>query len=260
MESDPRLVFDADPERYDRARPRYPAELFDDLAAYAGLVPGSPVLEVGCGPGVATEEMACRGWAVTAVELGPELAAHAADKLAAYPNVEVRNADFERVDLGGEPWEAVMAFTSFHWLAPGTRVARAASLLRSGGALATVNTHQVRDGDGGFAAASHVCYLRWDPAAAPGFVQPRAADLVEDAGEIAASGLFGDLAAHRYPNVVAYTAAEYVDVAGTWSPILAMAPDRRAGLLACLAHLIDERFGGRVRKTYIHELFLARKS
>lgn len=37
-------TFDEDAERYDRARPGYPARLCDDLAQLAGARPGSRVL------------------------------------------------------------------------------------------------------------------------------------------------------------------------------------------------------------------------
>jgi hypothetical protein len=45
-----RETFNEDAERYDRARPHYPEQMFDDLAA-AGAAPGARVLETGCGTG-----------------------------------------------------------------------------------------------------------------------------------------------------------------------------------------------------------------
>ncbi|HEX7993596.1 MAG TPA: hypothetical protein VF506_06705, partial [Streptosporangiaceae bacterium] len=49
-----RVTFDSAAERYDRARPDYPAELLDELVLLAGLRPGAQLLEVGCGTGKAT--------------------------------------------------------------------------------------------------------------------------------------------------------------------------------------------------------------
>ena len=46
-----RTRFEEVPELYDRARPTYPEELFEDLAALAGLGEGARVLEIGCGTG-----------------------------------------------------------------------------------------------------------------------------------------------------------------------------------------------------------------
>ena len=59
-----RAVFDQDAERYDRARPGYPAELFDDLAALTGLRAGDRVLEIGPGTGQATVPLAQRGYRI----------------------------------------------------------------------------------------------------------------------------------------------------------------------------------------------------
>jgi ubiquinone/menaquinone biosynthesis C-methylase UbiE len=55
-----RASFDDVAERYDRARPGYPAELFDDLAALTGLRAGDRVLEIGPGTGQATLPLARR--------------------------------------------------------------------------------------------------------------------------------------------------------------------------------------------------------
>jgi cyclopropane fatty-acyl-phospholipid synthase-like methyltransferase len=49
-----RGVFDEDADLYDRARPGYPAQLFDDLAELAGVGPGCRLLEIGPGTGKAT--------------------------------------------------------------------------------------------------------------------------------------------------------------------------------------------------------------
>ena len=70
-----RTVFDRAAEDYQRTRPVCPPQLFDDLIDLAGLEAGDRVLEIGCGTGQATVPLAERGLAITAVELGPELAA-----------------------------------------------------------------------------------------------------------------------------------------------------------------------------------------
>src|SRR5262245_34968873 len=69
-----RRRFNEAPALYDRARPRYPAEVFDDLIAMTALPLGGRILEIGCGTGIATEPLAERGYQITAVELGAELA------------------------------------------------------------------------------------------------------------------------------------------------------------------------------------------
>lgn len=80
-----RETFDEAPELYDRVRPGYPAEVFDDLAALAGLRLGSRVLELGPGTGQARVPLARRGYEVTALELVAGLTRVARRKLAGFP-------------------------------------------------------------------------------------------------------------------------------------------------------------------------------
>src|SRR5260370_22603000 len=68
-----RAGFDRAAEDYQR-RPVCPPRLFDDLIDLAGLQMGDPVIEIGCGTGQATVPLAERALAVTAIELGAQLA------------------------------------------------------------------------------------------------------------------------------------------------------------------------------------------
>src|SRR5437016_6476289 len=90
-----RAGFDDDAVAFDRTRPGCPEELFDDLVRLGHLVTGKRVLEVGAGTGQATVPLARRGLAVTAIELGPELAAVARTKLARFESVTVVTGSFE---------------------------------------------------------------------------------------------------------------------------------------------------------------------
>ncbi|GAA1694057.1 hypothetical protein GCM10009680_37260 [Streptomyces yatensis] len=96
-------IFDEDAELYNRARPGYPPELFDDLAEVAGTGPGCRVLEVGAGTGQATLPLAERGCRITAVELGADMAAVARRKLAGFEAVEIVTADFETAAAASDP-------------------------------------------------------------------------------------------------------------------------------------------------------------
>ena len=98
VEDDPgrdrlRTGFDRAAEDYQRTRPVCPPQLFDDLIDLAGLEAGDRVLEIGCGTGQATVPLAARGLAVTAVELGAELAAIARRRLVRWPRTFTGWAD-----------------------------------------------------------------------------------------------------------------------------------------------------------------------
>ena len=116
-----RWTFQQVPELYDRVRPSYPPELFDDLVALARIPRGGRVLELGPGTGQATRPLAERGFSVTAVELGAGLAEIARGNLASYPTVDVVTADFETWEPERAGFDAVVAFTALHWVAPELR-------------------------------------------------------------------------------------------------------------------------------------------
>ena len=252
-----RAIFDEDAERYDRARPRYPAALFDDLAALAGIGPGCRVLEIGCGTGEATVPLAERGCEIVAVELGPRMADVARRNLARFPAVQVVTTTFEAWPLPPEPFDMVIAATAFHWLDPAVRVTKAADALRPGGALATIATEHVAGGTEDFFVDVQGCYERWDPATPPGLRLTPAADIPTSDEELARSGRFGPARFRRYEWDLAYSTAAYLDVLLTYSGHRALESTARTGLLDCIASLIDTRYGGRIVKRYLTELRVA---
>ena len=116
-------IFDEDPDRYDRARPGYPRELFDDLLRVAGLTRGARVVGIGPGTGQATSELVARGLRVTAVEAGAGLAGGLRRKYVT-TSLEVAITGFEAWRPDVEPFDAVVAFTAWHWLDPALSTAR----------------------------------------------------------------------------------------------------------------------------------------
>ena len=99
----PRLIHDQVAQRYDRARPGYPAALFGDIIAYAGLAADARILEVGCGTGQATLSLARRGFALDCIEPGAQMVAIARANLADFPAVTLTCTDFERFRAAARP-------------------------------------------------------------------------------------------------------------------------------------------------------------
>ncbi|MET9979100.1 class I SAM-dependent methyltransferase [Streptomyces microflavus] len=254
-------IFDEDAELYDRARPGYPPGLYDDLAELAGAGPGSRVLEVGCGTGQATVELAARGCRITAVEAGPRMAAIARRNLAGGAEAEVVTARFENWPLPPEPYDAVVSATAFHWIDPAVRMTRAADALRPGGALAVVRSQHVRGGTEEFFVEVQRCYERFDPQTPPG-LRPPAADDVDGSDhveEVARSGRFGPTVLRRHEQDLTYTTSAYLELLRTYSGHRALPEPARNGLLGCVEALIEGRYGGRVTKRYLIELAVSHR-
>ncbi|MEX1008800.1 MAG: class I SAM-dependent methyltransferase [Acidimicrobiia bacterium] len=255
-----REIFDEDAERYDRARPGYPDALFDDLFDLASIGPGSRVLEIGCGTGQATVVLAARGCSVVAVELGASLAAVAARNLAPYPNAQIVVSAFEDWPLPAEPFDAVVAFTAFHWVDAEVGLAQVAATLRPGGAFVIVMTEHVAGGTDPFFVDVQDCYERWDPDTPAGIRLERADDVAARIDvEADPKGRFGAAVLRCYETDRTYTTAVYLDVLQTYSGHRAMDDDARDRLLTCIGSLIDSRYGGLIVKRYLNTMRVSRR-
>jgi SAM-dependent methyltransferase len=190
---------------------------------------------------------------VVALDLGAAMVARARDNLAAFGNVRVEQAAFEDWPLPAEPFDLVLSATAWHWVDPAVRVAKARAALRPGGALAILHTHHVAGaGDAFFADVQH-CYVRWMPGTATDQRLPLPDDVAPDAE------VLPGFAAPRTRRQVwdeMYDTGAYFGLISTYSSHLALAPDERAGLLGCVAEVLD-RHGGRLTKRYLAELRVA---
>jgi SAM-dependent methyltransferase len=119
--------FGTEAERYDRARPRYPAELVDRVIAASG---GREILDVGCGTGIAARLFASAGCHVLGVEPDPRMA-----EIARAGGLEVQVARFEDWDAGHRRFDAVISGQAWHWVDPAAGALKAASVLRPSGRL-----------------------------------------------------------------------------------------------------------------------------
>jgi SAM-dependent methyltransferase len=257
-----RETFEQVPELYDRARPSYPVEIFDDLVELAQLRQSARILEIGCGTGQATLPLAERGYEITCIELGEQLAAVARRRLSRFAGVEVVKADFEtwRAPLGD--FDAVVAFTAFHWIDPRLRYEKSASLLGDGGVLAVVTTaHVLPPGGDDFFVEVQEDYetvLPDDASTKAG--APLHPDAIQDLSEeIAASGFFRNIAARRYLWDVRYGADDYIALLETYSDHRALETATRKRLFDLIRHRIESRPGRNVRKTYLALLNVAER-
>jgi len=130
-------TFDVFAENYHSVRPGYPPELFGDIQGLCDVGHASRLLEIGAGSGIATAQLARFGAHVVAIEPGEHLAALAREQMAGFRNVEVQENAFEDFDAQ-EQFDAVLAFTAYHWIDEGIKYQKVLDLLRKNGDLVLV--------------------------------------------------------------------------------------------------------------------------
>lgn len=241
-------------EVYHDARPRYPEALLDDLVALAGLERHSDVLEVGAGTGIATAALAERGLVVVAVERSAELARVARSNVAAHPDVTVLTGPFETTPARGA-FDAVVAFSAFHWIDPETRYDRVAMLLREGGMLAVADARMApAEGDAFFAEVS----TDYDEVLGEG-ARATGAPVVDSLREaLVASGFFEHVAERRYHWDMGYGATDFVALLDSFPWYAALRVEQRDELYARFRRRIEARPSRTVTVTFEAVLDVAR--
>lgn len=136
-----RETFNKSEENYDRYRPGYPEELFNDIISYSGLKEDSTVIEVGTGTGQATFPFILKGCNVTGIELGDRLSEYTRKKYSDYENFNIITGDFCNVELLSGSCDLIFSATAFHWLPFEEAVRRVKKALCPGGTFALFWNH-----------------------------------------------------------------------------------------------------------------------
>jgi len=253
-------TFDRAAEVYQRARPDYPDELFDDLVTVAGLRPGDRLLEVGCATGKATLPLARRGLRITCIEPGGALAAAARRNVAGL-DVEVIEGRFEDWrPRPGKPFDLVFAATAWHWLDPAVRYVKARQALRRHGHLAFWSAaHVFPDGGDPFFREIQDVYEEIGEGLAPGSAWPHPGELEEQGAEVEASGMFEMVHVRHFDRERVYDADGYIELLDTFSGHIAMEGWKRDRLYAEIRARLGHRPDGLVRRHWGAVLHVARR-
>ena len=135
-----RKIFDTIPEQFDKYRPRYSQELFDNLIEYAQIGKGKNVLEIGPGTGQATEPILKSGCNYNAIELGENLFQMMKKKFSHYPNFNIVNDDFITHDFGSQKFDMIYSAATIQWIPEEIAFSKTFELLSPGGTLAMMIT------------------------------------------------------------------------------------------------------------------------
>ncbi|MEV8314577.1 class I SAM-dependent methyltransferase [Streptomyces sp. NPDC059900] len=240
--------FGADAPRYDQARPGYPEVLIARIVAGSPGSPGSDVLDVGCGTGIAARQFRAAGCAVLGVEPDARMAGFARDR-----GLPVEVAAFEDWQPAGRTFDAVIAAQSWHWVDPSAGAAKAAQVLRPGGRLAIFGhayeppPEVAEPFAAAFRRAAPDSPLSGQPARRPLSLYQAAYEKFAD--QIRETGQFHDPEQWRFDWEQPYTRGQWLDLLPTTGGLTRLRPDQLAEVLDAVGSAIDA-LGGRFTMHY----------
>ncbi len=212
-----RATFDMVASLYDEVRPGYPDEIIDAIVERSRLPAQGRILEVGCGTGQITRPFARRGYGILALELGPALAALAAEHVRPYPQVHVLPVAFENWFIERAAFDLVLSAQAFHWIEPEFGLARAAEALKPQGAIALA-WHLDRSEHTDFYQATQPLYERFLPSDAQrAHVDPLEQRAMHYHDALRQSRLFTGLTTIRHAWQRQYTGPQFLKLLQTFS-------------------------------------------
>ncbi|MPY59269.1 class I SAM-dependent methyltransferase [Streptomyces spongiae] len=237
--------FGTDAQRYDQARPGYPDALVARIVAGS---PGSEVLDVGCGTGIAARQFQAAGCAVLGIEPDERMA-----KFARARGLQVEVAPFEAWQQAGRRFDAVVAAQSWHWVDPVAGAVKAARALRPDGRLAIFG--HVYEPPAEVADPFAAAYRRVVPDS-PFSNQParRTLDMYQAgyakfADAIRQTERFNDPEQWRFDWERSYTRDQWLELLPTTGGLTQLSPDKTADILDAVGAAIDS-MGGRFTMLY----------
>jgi SAM-dependent methyltransferase len=120
-------------DAYAKHRPDYPSAALDFLLDHCELRPGGRAVDVGCGTGIFTRQLAQRGLLVIGIEPNAEMRALAERASLDLPAIQYRDGKAEATGLPEKSADLVLAAQAFHWFEPNAALREFHRLLRPDG-------------------------------------------------------------------------------------------------------------------------------
>lgn len=121
---------------YEIARPVYPIELFNDIVNFSMLKKDAKILEIGSGPGQATDFFVKNRYSITGLEIEEKQVQYLLQKYSEFHNFNATCSSFEEYDGLKETYDLIFSATAFHWIKPEVGYPKAYNLLKKDGVMA----------------------------------------------------------------------------------------------------------------------------
>ncbi|MDO4487784.1 MAG: class I SAM-dependent methyltransferase [Eubacteriales bacterium] len=211
---------------YDKYRPGYVDELYEDIFRYVSITDSDSCLEIGIGTGLATLPFLNKCGQLTAVEYGHDLADLCSQKFSHYENFDVKEGKFEELPIENDSYKLIYAATAFHWIPEKEGYEKVYSLLEPGGAFARFANHPFRKDDGsGLCEEIDEAYNKYFYPyynQQPKVIREYSEEDVKRIAELPLKYGFTDTEYHIYHRERHFTADEYISLLGTYSNHIAI--------------------------------------
>ena len=266
-ERENREHFDDIVVNYDKIRPDYPCELFEDIFKYSNCEKSKTAIEIGAGTGKATTPILDKGYEVTAVEISKNMTNFLVHKFGNYSNFNAITGSFEDISLKENSYDLIYAGSAFHWVNAEIGCPKAFNLLKNGGVITLFRYNQIKGESKIYediqAIYEKYYYSYYTSTTRPtkkrkeDFMKPQEIyigyrfEALQDYG-------FKDINMKFYDVTKTYTANEHIALLETLADHRSLPAENKTSLFAEIKDVII-RHGNKYKVDYIFQLYMGRK-
>lgn len=245
---------------YAIARPGYPTELFRDIIDYSMLKNEAKILEIGSGPGQATEYFVKNRYSITGLELGEKQVKYLLEKYSEYQNFNALCTSFENYKCEQEAYDLIISATAFHWIKPEVGYPKAYTLLKRNGVMAVFwHLSSIIEPKTDMLKQIRNIYRKYAPELDDYISLDEAEDLHNlRISQIRANNLFNDPVSKVYRWDDEYTTERYIRLMNSYSDFHAIDKEKQKAILDSAADYIDSNDGKIVVPQEVR-LYMAKK-
>lgn len=222
---------------YNKWRPTYIKELYDDIFDAKEIDQSSNVLEVGIGTGQATLPILETGCSLTAVELGDRLAEFSKNKFKNYEKFNVKNLAFQDFECQPNSFDLIFSASAFHWIPEDIGYTKVFDMLKSGGVFARFANHPYKDKKRN---NIHI-YAKYMPGSLVG--DEYNDEKAKNRADIAYKYGFIDISYRLYHRTRTFSADDYTSLLGTYSDHIAIEETARMKFFDEIRKAINDNGG-----------------
>ena len=255
-------TFDTVADTYEKLRPGYVDELYQNIFEYKPINNTSRVVEVGIGGGQATLPFLQTGCKLTAVDYGENFCEICREKFKEFPNFSAISGKFEDISFNNGEYDLIYSASAFHWVPEEIGYKKVYNMLKNGGVFVRFANHPYRD-KGKPALSEEIDriyadyyykFYKKEPKTPVEYTEQQA----HDRALIAEKYGFTDIQYKLFYRTRTFSAEEYIKLLGTYSDHIAIEESIRNKFFSKIEEAIN-RHGGEITVYDTIDLQLARK-
>lgn len=245
---------------YYHGRPEYPNTIISKIISETGINSSSKILEIGSGPGTATQSFSNIGCNIDCVEPNRDFINIAQHRFKNNLNIFFRESTFENYVHFSADFDIVLAATSFHWIEKELAFKKSATLLNDSGYLVLLWNNELQP-DLFLSNTVREIYHKHAPDLFKNESEDQIVKRLESISHWFIDNDYFEISKFGFiVSKVRYSTKRYIKALESYTPYIKLEDKVKNSLFKSLSNFIDEEHDGVIDLKYVTGYHVAKKA